>query len=85
MHKLNDILAKLDEVAAELEKDMEGDGWTGRTITLKYKLDTYQGVPTPFATYPEAHIDSNSSLYPSQIDGSLGFEKGGAIQCEASI
>jgi DNA polymerase kappa len=27
---------------------MEGDGWTGRTITLKYKLDTYQGVPTPF-------------------------------------
>jgi DNA polymerase kappa len=23
---------------------MEQDGWTGRTVTLKYKLDTYQGV-----------------------------------------
>lgn len=38
------ILAKLEEVAVELEKDMESDGWTGRTITLKYKLDTYQGM-----------------------------------------
>ncbi|KAF9478811.1 DNA/RNA polymerase [Pholiota conissans] len=43
LHKLEDILAKLDEVAAELEKDMEDTGWMGRTITLKYKLDTYQG------------------------------------------
>jgi DNA polymerase kappa len=31
-------------VAAELKKDMEQNGWTGRTVTLKYKLDTYQGV-----------------------------------------
>ena len=31
-------------MAAELEKDMEQNGWTGRTVTLKYKLDTYQGV-----------------------------------------
>ena len=23
---------------------MEQNGWTGRTVTLKYKLDTYQGV-----------------------------------------
>ena len=38
------ILEKLNEVAAELEKDMEQNGWTGRTVTLKYKLDTYQGV-----------------------------------------
>lgn len=37
-------MEKLNEVAAELEKDMEQDGWTGRTVTLKYKLDTYQGV-----------------------------------------
>ncbi|KJA27883.1 hypothetical protein HYPSUDRAFT_130609 [Hypholoma sublateritium FD-334 SS-4] len=42
LHKLDDILAKLDEVAAELEKDMQEDGWVGRTITLKYKLDTYR-------------------------------------------
>ena len=43
LHKLEDVLAKLNEVAAELEKDMEDTGWMGRTITLKYKLDTYQG------------------------------------------
>ncbi|THH28737.1 hypothetical protein EUX98_g5433 [Antrodiella citrinella] len=36
------ILKKLEEVAAELEADMEGGGWTGKTVTLKYKLDTYQ-------------------------------------------
>jgi DNA polymerase kappa len=37
------ILQKLDEVAAELESDMERSGWAGKTVTLKYKLDTYQG------------------------------------------
>ncbi|KAI0066045.1 IMS-domain-containing protein [Artomyces pyxidatus] len=36
------ILEKLEEIAAELEEDMESSGWTGRTVTLKYKLDTYQ-------------------------------------------
>ncbi|PSR76512.1 hypothetical protein PHLCEN_2v8415 [Hermanssonia centrifuga] len=38
----NKILAKLEEVAAELEEDMERTGWTGKTVTLKYKLDTYE-------------------------------------------
>lgn len=37
------MLKKLEEVAAELSDDMEGTGWTGKTVTLKYKLDTYQG------------------------------------------
>ncbi|KAI0355704.1 DNA/RNA polymerase [Trametes cingulata] len=44
-HALSDtakIYAKLEEVAAELEHDMEEGGWTGKTITLKYKLDTFQ-------------------------------------------
>ncbi|KAH9985790.1 hypothetical protein BJV74DRAFT_775412 [Russula compacta] len=36
------ILQKLEDIAAELEDDMEGGGWTGRTVTLKYKLDTYE-------------------------------------------
>ncbi|KAK1236311.1 hypothetical protein PQX77_000427 [Marasmius sp. AFHP31] len=36
------ILKKLEEVAAELEHDMTEGGWTGRTITLKYKLKSYQ-------------------------------------------
>lgn len=37
------LLEKLEHVASELEMDMVNNGWTGRTITLKYKLDTYQG------------------------------------------
>ncbi|RDX47961.1 DNA/RNA polymerase [Lentinus brumalis] len=36
------IHAKLEEVAAELSGDMTDGGWTGKTITLKYKLDTYK-------------------------------------------
>ncbi|KAF9051079.1 IMS-domain-containing protein [Hymenopellis radicata] len=36
------LLQKLEEISVELEADMARDGWTGRTITLKYKLDTYQ-------------------------------------------
>ncbi|KAI0705092.1 hypothetical protein C8T65DRAFT_653194, partial [Cerioporus squamosus] len=36
------IHAKLEEVAAELSSDMTEGGWTGKTITLKYKLDTYK-------------------------------------------
>ncbi|KAF8629438.1 hypothetical protein AX15_003483 [Amanita polypyramis BW_CC] len=36
------IFEKLKEIAKELEEDMESNGWTGRTVTLKYKLDTYQ-------------------------------------------
>ncbi|KAH7888691.1 IMS-domain-containing protein [Phlebopus sp. FC_14] len=36
------ILSKLEEVAGELENDMVQGGWTGKTVTLKYKLDTYQ-------------------------------------------
>ncbi|KAF9459808.1 hypothetical protein BDZ94DRAFT_1284217 [Collybia nuda] len=36
------IFLRLDEIVTELENDMEQNGWAGRTITLKYKLDTYQ-------------------------------------------
>lgn len=35
-------MQKLEDIAAELEDDMDSGGWTGRTITLKYKLDTYE-------------------------------------------
>jgi DNA polymerase kappa len=37
------ILRKLEEVAGELGNDMVREGWTGKTVTLKYKLDTFQG------------------------------------------
>ncbi|KAJ3007023.1 hypothetical protein NUW54_g1544 [Trametes sanguinea] len=36
------IYAKLKEVAAELEHDMVEEGWTGKTVTLKYKLNTFE-------------------------------------------
>lgn len=36
------ILQKLEDIAAELEDDMDRGGWAGRTVTLKYKLDTYE-------------------------------------------
>ena len=44
-HSISDtakIHAKLEEVAAELSSDMTEGGWTGKTVTLKYKLATYQ-------------------------------------------
>ncbi|KAL7281450.1 hypothetical protein ACG7TL_004764 [Trametes sanguinea] len=36
------IYAKLEEVATELEHDMVEEGWTGKTVTLKYKLNTFE-------------------------------------------
>lgn len=36
------ILRKLEEVAGELGDDMVRGGWTGKTVTLKFKLDTFQ-------------------------------------------
>jgi len=35
-------MQKLEDIAAELEDDMERGGWAGRTVTLKYKLNTYE-------------------------------------------
>ena len=40
------ILLKLEEIALELEGDLNRLGFTGKTVTLKYKLDTYQGKIT---------------------------------------
>lgn len=37
------ILDKMDEIAVELAQDMEQNGWAAKTITLKYKLNTYEG------------------------------------------
>ena len=31
------------EVAEELERDMSKRGWAGKTVTLKFKLDTFKG------------------------------------------
>jgi DNA polymerase kappa len=37
------IMGKLEEVVEELSSDMKDGGWAGKTITLKYKLDTFEG------------------------------------------
>jgi DNA polymerase kappa len=55
------ILEKLEDIAAELEDDMERGRWTGRTITLKYKLDTYE-VFTRAKTF-NRWIKTKSELY----------------------
>ncbi|KAJ1304437.1 hypothetical protein OPQ81_005584 [Rhizoctonia solani] len=44
-HPQNDskvLLETLDNIAEGLAKDCEKRGWAGKTLTLKYKLDTYQ-------------------------------------------
>lgn len=46
----NAILSKLDDVATELANDMAEGGWMGKTVTLKYKLDTYQGLNLHYLT-----------------------------------
>ncbi|KAG6885912.1 hypothetical protein C0993_007930 [Termitomyces sp. T159_Od127] len=38
------ILDKLNDIAFDLEEDMRKNGWAGRTVTLKCKLDTYQVI-----------------------------------------
>lgn len=38
------INEKMDHVARELEEDMERLGYAGNTITLKVKLDTFEGM-----------------------------------------
>ncbi|KZT42489.1 IMS-domain-containing protein [Sistotremastrum suecicum HHB10207 ss-3] len=36
------LLEKLKDIAMDLESDLERTGWAGRTVTLKYKLDTFE-------------------------------------------
>ncbi|KAG6850960.1 hypothetical protein H0H93_005829 [Arthromyces matolae] len=48
------IMEKLKDVATELENDMKQHGWTGRTITLKFKLDTFQGRPDSMPVFTRA-------------------------------
>jgi hypothetical protein len=75
------ILQKLEEVASELEDDMERNGWTGRTVTLKFKLDTYQGGF--MSRVADSHdLTPRPSIYPSQVFSLLDNEKG-RIVCSA--
>lgn len=38
----DDILNELEEIAAELEKDLANLQFAGRTVTVKFKLHTYE-------------------------------------------
>ncbi|KAJ3857503.1 DNA/RNA polymerase [Lentinula lateritia] len=57
------ILQKLEEVAEELENDMTETGWAGRTVTLKYKLENYQGRYR-FILFNYMSSQSNKLLLP---------------------
>ncbi|KAG9316623.1 DNA/RNA polymerase [Chiua virens] len=37
------IFSKLEDVSDELARDMVSGGWTGKTVTLKCKLDNFEG------------------------------------------
>jgi hypothetical protein len=68
------ILKKLEAVAAELEKDMQSCGWTGKTVTLKFKLDTYQG--TSLIRLSCQNIDPLlHSIHSCQVVLSLGYKE----------
>ena len=56
------ILEKLDAVATELEDDMQRSGWTAKTVTLKFKLDTYQGS---YLRSPDPDVTDALIFYPS--------------------
>jgi len=65
-------LKKLEAVAAELEEDMRSSGWTGKTVTLKFKLDTYQG--SSLSSHSCQNIDPLvHSIHSCQITLSLDY------------
>ena len=44
---------------------MERTGWTGKTVTLKYKLNTYQGGPWNDVLWTSVH--SVDSVYEGKV------------------
>jgi hypothetical protein len=60
------ILRKLEEVAGELGDDMVREGWTGKTVTLKYKLDTFQGK-LQSVQHMDVFLLTSRSLYTSKV------------------
>ena len=72
------MVEKLEEIATELEEDMKDTGWTGRTVTLKFKTDTFQGKSS-FHQQMRLLI-ANSSLHKGKIAHSLGHKEGRAFE-----
>jgi len=59
-------MEKLEHVAEELEEDAAHGGWAGRTITLKYKLDTHQSKSYTLIS-DDLFIVVHCSVYTSQV------------------
>ncbi len=73
------IWQKLEYIASLLERDLEAEGWTGKTVTLTFKLDTFQGV------FLDAYnllpiIDNWYSFYTYEIIFAVDLQEGGSIQ-----
>lgn len=80
------IMAKLEEVAAELEEDMERTGWTGKIVTLKYKLDNFQGAPLLAALV----CDSDQhmvlvSIHSRQVVRQMDLDEKGGFVCSTAF
>lgn len=82
-HALSDtgkILAKLEEVAGELSADLTDGGWTGKTITLKYKLDTFQGTPPWLGTgFGIREVLKDCSVYSREVTGQVVINQEGGF------
>jgi hypothetical protein len=77
------ILEKLDAVATEIEDDMQRSGWTAKTVTLKFKLDTYQGS---YLLSPDTDVTDvlifRFSVHPREVIQSLDHKERGSIRSE---
>jgi hypothetical protein len=65
------IYEKLDHVAKELEEDMERLEYAGNTITLKLKLDTFEGESLSLLKNARAHtmqFEVGPSRYIKQFE-----------------
>lgn len=60
------LIAKLEEIAQTLEEDLEHGGWSGKTITLKYKLATFQSYTR--AKSCTRYIRKKADLFTVRID-----------------
>lgn len=65
------LLQKLEHIASELESDMSRNGWVGKTVTLKYKLDTYQGKS--LSCWPAPGVLLFASIHPREVAWPLCF------------
>ena len=71
----------VEEVAAELSRDLTEGQWTGKTITLKYKLDTFQGGSIVFAFRDFVDVLLRS-VHSREVAGQVVIGKNrGVVQC----